>query len=141
MIEEDLKEFILSRYKSIRAFSQEINMPYSTLDSMFKRGLGNASITNVIRICDVLGISVDELSEGRISIKQEPKGISVKETDLLHKYRSVDDRGRQTIETVADMEYNRIHKPYLVPVAAHNDDESDEQLELMRQDIEDLKKR
>ncbi len=54
------------------------------------------------------------------------------------KYDKLDNRGKHTVETVVEMEYNRIHKSYLVPVAAHNDDESDEQLKLMQQDIDEL---
>lgn len=41
------------------------------------------------------------------------------ERSLLKKYKALDGKGKHTVETVADMEYNRIHKLYLVPVAAH----------------------
>ena len=34
----------------------------------------------------------------------------------------------------------RNEKSYLTPIAAHNDNQSDEQLELMRKDIERIKK-
>ena len=65
-IEEKLKELILSRHKSIREFSHAIHMPYSTLDSIFKRGINKASVTNIINICQYLGISADMLSDGQI---------------------------------------------------------------------------
>lgn len=64
--EEKLKQFILMHYSSIREFTQEIDMPYSTMATILKRGLDNASVTNVIKICQALGISVDDLAEGRI---------------------------------------------------------------------------
>jgi len=41
------------------------------------------------------------------------------EKSLLKKYKSLDNKGKHTVDTVADMEYNRVHKPHLVPVAAH----------------------
>lgn len=65
-IEEKLKELILQRYRSIREFTQVISMPYGTMDSILKRGVDNASISNILKICQELGISADELANGRI---------------------------------------------------------------------------
>lgn len=65
-IEDQLKNLILSRYRSIREFVIAIDMPYTTIDSIFRRGIGNSSVSNVIKICKALGISADELAEGRI---------------------------------------------------------------------------
>lgn len=65
--EEMLKELILKRYNSIREFTIAINMPYSTLDSIFKRGIGNSSVTNIIKICRALNISADALGDGIIA--------------------------------------------------------------------------
>ena len=65
-IEDKLKKLILARYRSIREFTLVIDMPYSTLDSIFRRGIGNSSVTNVIKICKALEISADALAEGEI---------------------------------------------------------------------------
>lgn len=71
--EERLKELILSRYHSVREFSLTIGMPNSTLESIFKRGIGNSSVTNVIKICKALGISADALADGEIvQIQKRP---------------------------------------------------------------------
>lgn len=40
--EERLKQEILKNYKSVRAFTKEINVSYSTVDSMLKRGVAGA---------------------------------------------------------------------------------------------------
>lgn len=50
-------------YPSNRAFAEEIGIPPTTLQSMLTRGIGKASVDNVIRICRSLGITVDELQE------------------------------------------------------------------------------
>ena len=65
-IEEKLKDLILSKYKSVREFTIAIDMPYTTIDSIFRRGVGNSSVSNVIKICKALGISADELADGKI---------------------------------------------------------------------------
>lgn len=64
--EERLKELITSRYRSLREFAQIIDMTPSTLDSMLKRGLDRATIGNIIKVCNELHISIDELANGRI---------------------------------------------------------------------------
>ena len=75
-VEKELKELIQSRYKSLREFSIKIKMPYTTLDSIFKRGVANSSISNIISICEELGISADALANGMIVdvIKQKEPG-------------------------------------------------------------------
>jgi len=60
-IEEKLKEYILSHYKSVRQFCIQNNFAYSTIDGIFKRGLGGSSVSVVLKMCTALGISVDEL--------------------------------------------------------------------------------
>lgn len=66
-IEQQLKNYILSRYRSVREFTISADIPYTTLDSIFKRGIDNSSITKIFKICKALGISADELAEGRIT--------------------------------------------------------------------------
>lgn len=65
-IEEKLKSLILKRYHSIREFTMAIDMPYTTMDSIFRRGIGNSSVSNVIKICKALRISADALADGEI---------------------------------------------------------------------------
>lgn len=48
---------------NLKAFSQKADLPYSTLRSMLERGLGNASINNVLKVCKTLGITVEQLQE------------------------------------------------------------------------------
>lgn len=68
-IEEELKNIILSKYKSVRDFALSCDIPYSTLDSIFKRGVDKANITSIIKICSELGLSVDALANGKLSFK------------------------------------------------------------------------
>ena len=64
--EDKLKDLILKRYHSIREFTIAIEIPYTTMDSIFRRGVGNSSVSNVIKICKALGISTDALADGEI---------------------------------------------------------------------------
>ena len=64
--EEKLKELILSRYQSIREFTIATDIAYSTFDTIMKRGIRNANVSNVIKICNALHISTDALADGEI---------------------------------------------------------------------------
>ena len=75
--EELLKSLILSKYRSIREFTTQIGMPYSTLDSIFKRGVRKASVENIIRICDALNISADALANGTIEYKNDEQPTTI----------------------------------------------------------------
>ena len=68
-IEEKLKDLILNRYKSVLEFSNTADIPYTTVKSILSRGVGNASVNNVIKICKTLNISVDALADGKIQEK------------------------------------------------------------------------
>lgn len=82
-IEERLKDYILSKHRSVRAFAMSIGIPVSTINMIFKRGIENSSVTTVIRICRGLGISTDELAEGRITPVTTPTLDPVKLEDIF----------------------------------------------------------
>ena len=75
-----IKETGLSK----KAFAEKIGVPPTTLRSMLDRGIGNASIDNVIKVCEGLGITTDELvkmAEGQ-SIKKEIELTPKDERDI-----------------------------------------------------------
>lgn len=65
-IEEELKNLILSKYGTVKDFSLATELPYGTVDTILRRGIHKASVTNIIKICQTLGISTDELAQDRI---------------------------------------------------------------------------
>ncbi len=65
-IEEKLKELILSKYGTVKDFAHLTDLPYGTVDTILRRGIHKASVTNIIKICQTLGISADELAKDKI---------------------------------------------------------------------------
>lgn len=49
-LEANVKTLIIDRYRSMKKFSEKIEMPWTTLDSILKRGIANSNITNVLKI-------------------------------------------------------------------------------------------
>lgn len=69
-------------------------------------------------------------------IIQTDTAISLSEKNILRKYRQLDEKGQHTVDIILDMEYNRCTNDYLMPIAAHADNEDD--LNLLRQDLDEL---
>lgn len=87
--EELLKDYILKQYKSVREFCMANNYPYSTVDSIFKRGMMNSSVSIMISICDRLGIDLESLIDGQI-VEKAPtlETLTLKERALIFAYRN-----------------------------------------------------
>ena len=65
-IEIRIKEIIIKRYGSMKKFCKKIEMPWTTLDSILKRGIANSNITNVMKITKELNIDMESLTSGVI---------------------------------------------------------------------------
>lgn len=119
-LEEQLKNEILSRYKSVRAFTTAINVPYSTLDSVFKRGISNAGVSTMIKVFGALDLDIESISSGILyhrSTEQKKSPSTVEaapgEADsevyslrstLLHNFDQLNREGQERlVETSDDM--------------------------------------
>ena len=65
-LERQVMDLILKIMQANLILQEKADLPYSTLDSIFKRGLQNASIANIIKLCNALNISADGLSNGKV---------------------------------------------------------------------------
>ncbi len=65
-IEEKLKSYILEKYGSIRQLALQYDIKYTNIDSILRRGIKNATWTNVKTLCEALQIDVDALADGKI---------------------------------------------------------------------------
>lgn len=111
-VEEALKNYILSKYKSIRAFTQDIEVPYSTVDTMFKRGISGTSVSTMLKICSALNLDIDRLEHGEIAekINYHNSKLTDKEYSHIENYRKLDDRGKNIVDTVMNTELNYIEQ-------------------------------
>lgn len=121
-LEEQLKREILERYKSIREFSAMTGIPYSTVDSVLKRGIKNSGVGTVIRIFSFLDIDVESIpsetlkhlntsveTKNSLSADESTPGEEQAEVDplrssLLHNFDQLNQEGRERlVETSDDM--------------------------------------
>lgn len=129
-LEDELRELIINKYRSIRQFSIEANIPATTIQSMLNSGIQNAGVKKVMRICDILGLETDALADGYIKEKVvNSNSITVNELNYIKKYRALDEHGKDMVDTVLQKEYERrtehakefimIQPPILVPYYGH----------------------
>ena len=115
-IEEKLKILICEKYGSQRKFCKEVGMPPSTLNIILKRGINNASIQNVIKICQALDISTDELAEGRIIPNDTKQRQALRLLAYARELSKVLQFGR---------EYKNAYEPYAIDGVDMTDEETE----------------
>ncbi len=139
-----LKQLLQEKNETTYSIAEVLHLSAATI-SRYATGDMAPKITTIERLSSyfdinpawLMGYDVEKyLSE--INFK-----ISLQEREHLLKYRKLDDKGQHTVSTVLDMEYNRCsaieeEKDYLIPIAAHNDNITDEELELINQDLADM---
>ncbi len=107
-IEEQLKQAILTKYKSVRAFTTAFNIPYSTLDSVFKRGISNAGVSTMIKIFNALCLDIESVEDGILrpkepSVEKEtPLNLSEADQNLMELFHELNDEGQEKLIDYAD---------------------------------------
>lgn len=86
----------------------------------------------------IMGVEESEPSKTKEKPADGPFNLAKSDVKMIQKFNALDERGKHTVNTVLEMEYNRVKKPHLEVIAAHNDDHSDEQIKLMEQDLDEL---
>lgn len=71
-VEKQIKNIIITKYGSLKKFCETIDMPWTTLDSILKRGFANSNITNVLKITRELNVNAEALAFGKIE-RDEPE--------------------------------------------------------------------
>ena len=140
---ELIRQLINDRKLTLKAFAQKADIPYTTLRSIMERGIDNASVNNVIKICTALNISVEYLYDMEKSII-----LSDEETELLNFFNNLNDIGKkEAVKRIYELTQISLYQNNVqvcndkvhLGMAAHNDYTNDaEEQKLMKQDIDEL---
>ena len=82
-VEERLKELIIKQYGTMKEFTDHIGVPNSTFANILRRGVQNANVLTIIKICQALEISTDDLAEGKIVPLKRPAAEPTRIEDLI----------------------------------------------------------
>lgn len=107
--EEYIKELIQQHNLTIKSFAQQINIPYTTLLSILKNGLGGAAVDNVIKICRGLDITIEDLQKVIDNENHEtPFYISSHERAIISNYRNMPEM-QPAIDTILNIHKETNH--------------------------------
>lgn len=101
---EVLKGVILSKYKSVRQFAVEMDIPYSTLVTALERGIEGMAYSTVIRICEALSLNPVDFSP-----LDTGEGLSAQITTkrVMERYDRFNRAGRKKVLEIMD-DYSQI---------------------------------
>lgn len=85
--EEQLKAIILSKHKSVSAFAEAVEIPYTTVISILKRGIDTSGIRVAIKIFDALDLDIESVRDTALREKKKdpPAPQPAKQKDLVSK--------------------------------------------------------
>ena len=86
-VEERLKDLIIKQYGTMKEFTDHIGVPNSTLANILRRGVKNANVVTIIKICQALNISTDALAEGMIVPLERQVSTPTKIEDIIEEVK------------------------------------------------------
>ena len=139
-----IKEGLKLRGMSQSELSKITNIGKSSI-SQYISGDYEPKQQNIFLIAKALNVNESWLMGNDVKLDRviETTSLSLNERNLIKKYNKLDEKGKHTINTILDMEYNRCieeTKCHLKPIAAHNDNQNDyEQQQLIKKDLDKLR--
>lgn len=94
-----LKQEILNRYRSVRQFAIEMDIPYSTLVTALDRGIDGMAYGTVIRMCDRLSLNPVDFTalENNVTLSTQ-----LLEKRVMNYYLRLNEDGREKILELMD---------------------------------------
>ena len=94
-----IKSEIKRQYKSVRKFSEESGIPYSTLSNALSKGIGGTSYDTVTKICKLLNLK--QAYDADLTIFNEQFH------EICSMLAALDEQGVHTVKTILSVEYDR----------------------------------
>ncbi len=94
-----IKQEIKRQYKSVRKFTSHLDIPYTTIASALKNGVGGTAYETVIKICQALDISAVNYQDSAL-INEDTLGV-------LSRYNTLDEQGAHAVRTILEIEAAR----------------------------------
>lgn len=101
-----IKEARLAKNLKQEELAERIGAKYRSI-STWENGTAKPDCLTILRICEVLSISPNHLLGFNMNIDAP----TLNEWAILHKYRDIDEIGKDAVSAVLDAEYRRVVKP------------------------------
>lgn len=139
IMSDNIKRYLKRNGKTQTELANDLNIPETTVSNWINAKT-YPRIDKIQAMADYFRINRSDLTEkSEVAASEDiTTELSVHEESILRKYNALDDIGKYTVDTTLEAQYERCTKPHLTVIAAHNDDYSEEQQKLMREDLEML---
>lgn len=104
--EAKLRDCILERYRSVRAFAMALEVPCSTVNNVLRRGVQSVNLSTATTLCDALGLDIAAFVRGEMAPAIGGQAAPW-ERELVEDCRAMDDHGRELVCLVAKKERER----------------------------------
>lgn len=99
----------IKKYRNIKGMTQQdiadaLGESSGRVIYNWEKGIGRPDCDKLARLCDLLGVSADELI-GCKSMTQRPTAV---EWSTLQKYRALDEHGKEVVDYLINSEYKRV---------------------------------
>ena len=99
----------IKKYRNIKGMTQQdiadaLGESSGRVIYNWEKGIGRPDCDKLARLCDLLGVSADELI-GCKSMTQRPTAT---EWNTIQKYRALDEHGKEVVDYMIDSEYKRV---------------------------------
>ena len=99
----------IKKYRNIKGMTQQdiadaLGESSGRVIYNWEKGIGRPDCDKLARLCDLLGVSADEL----IGCKSMAHRPTATEWTTLQKYRALDEHGKEVVDYMIDSEYKRV---------------------------------
>ena len=99
----------IKKYRNIKGMTQQdianaLGESSGRVIYNWEKGIGRPDCDKLARLCDLLGVSADEL----IGCKSMADRPTATEWNTLQKYRALDEHGKEVVDYMIDSEYKRV---------------------------------
>ena len=101
-----IKEARLAKNLKQEELAERIGAKYRSI-STWENGTAKPDCLTIVRICEVLNITPNHLLGYNMNVDTP----SLNEWAILHKYRDIDEIGKDAVSAVLDAEYRRVARP------------------------------
>lgn len=103
-----IRRLIAETNMNEKAFAIAAGIPYTTLRSILERGVGKSSTDNAIKICQALGIRVEDLEDmaysKKLSMNQLQKKIPERQQKTINRYIAIN--AKEKVDDYVDMVFS-----------------------------------
>lgn len=116
-----------------RDVAQKLGVKDNTI-SNWEKGKTEPDIEIFIRLCEIYGVDFAELLEVAYRPRKNETSFTPREQNHIKKYRVLDERGKQTVDTVLDSQYELIAAKKETTCGL-SDEENEKELESYKQEL------